>query len=114
MSYRVPLRPVVLLMPMLCVGQTGQQPRVYVEQSRSWAVGGWNPLTGLLAAGGGARPQTAEIIHTFTKRCPAVTPTLERGKAGYIVLLEHEGGKSIFRRDKNEPKRSQFSGGLAW
>jgi hypothetical protein len=56
-------------------------------------------LFGLLAAGGGARPQTAEVINTFSKRCPAVTPTLDREKAEYVVLLEHEGGKNVFRRD---------------
>jgi hypothetical protein len=56
-------------------------------------------LFGLLAAGGGARPQTAEVINTFSKRCPAVTPTLDREKADYVVLLEHEGGKNVFRRD---------------
>ncbi len=88
-----------LLTPLLCSAQMKDPPRVYIEQSRSWAVGGWSPLIGLLATGGGDRPQTAEIMHTFTKRCPDVIPTLERAKANYVLLLEHEGGKSVFRRD---------------
>jgi hypothetical protein len=99
MLRRILLWTVVLTVAMPCLGQTERQPRVYIEQSRSWALGGWSPLTGLLAAGGGARPQTAEIINTFAKRCPAVTPALEREKADYVLLLEHDGGKSIFRRD---------------
>ena len=48
---------------------------------------------------GGARPQTAEIIKTFRERCPDLEATLEREKADYFVILDHEGGKRILRND---------------
>ena len=48
---------------------------------------------------GGARPQTAEIMKTFGQRCPEVTVTINKERADYIVILQHEGGKELFRRD---------------
>ncbi len=101
MSYRsrILLGAVLVITPVQCLAQGDPRPRVFIEQSESWALGGWSPFFGLLAAGGGARPQTAEIINTFAKRCPAVTPTLQRENAAYIVLLEREGGKGLFRKD---------------
>jgi hypothetical protein len=49
--------------------------------------------------GGGARPQTVEITKSFAKNCPAVVPTLDRSQADFVLLIEHEGGKSVFRKD---------------
>jgi hypothetical protein len=81
---------------------------VYIEESQSWTLNGWSPLTGLLGAfGGGSRPQTIEIIRTFTKRCPQLTPTRAREGADFVVVLEREGGKSIFRKDN---KYAVFTG----
>jgi len=48
---------------------------------------------------GGARPQTAEIIKTFGEKCGNVTVTMKQEKANYVVVLEHEGGKSWIRKD---------------
>lgn len=76
--------------------------RVFVMDSHSWEVKsgiGIADGTGGGSGGGGARPQTAEIIKTFRERCPEVTITMNKEKADFIVLLEHEGGKSIFGRD---------------
>ncbi len=50
---------------------------------------------------GGARPQTAEIIKTFGERCPEVKVNNKQDKADYIVVLDHEGGKS-FLAHKNK------------
>jgi hypothetical protein len=78
----------------------GQGPRVHLEASRSWTLNGWSPFTGLVGAlGGGDRPQTVEILHTFTKRCPQVVLTRERENSDFVVLVEREGGKNIFRKD---------------
>ena len=83
-------------------------PRVYIEESRSWTVNGWSPLTGLLGAlGGGDRPQTVEVIHTFSKRCPEVVVTRQREGSDFLVVVEREGGKSIFRKDN---KYAVFNG----
>ena len=79
-----------------------EKPRVFVGESDSWAVsgGGGGTSDGAVGAGsGGARPQTVEIMKTFAKRCPHVTVTLNKEKADYIVLLEHEGGKDPISRD---------------
>ena len=76
--------------------------RVFVTDSQSWEMtgnaGGGN---GAFAAhsSGGARPQTAEIIKTFTDRCPGVVVNNIREKADYVVVLDHEGGKGWARKD---------------
>jgi hypothetical protein len=44
---------------------------------------------------GGARPQTAEIIKTFGERCPQVMVNNHPNIADYVVVLDHEGGKSV-------------------
>jgi len=48
---------------------------------------------------GGARPQTAEIVKTFGERCPDVIVNNKPDKADYVVLLDHEGGKGLAKRD---------------
>jgi len=80
------------------------KPRVFITDSQSWEVagyGGGGPGGGGSTVHGGARPQTAEIIKTFGERCPQVVTNNIQQKADYIVLLDHEGGKS-FVRHKNK------------
>ena len=79
-----------------------EKVRVYVTDSQSWAVGGGTIIGDDVGAGvssGGARPQTAEIIKTFRERCPSLVVTGDKSKANYVVLLDHEGGKSMILRD---------------
>jgi hypothetical protein len=74
-----------------------EKARIYVTDSHSWEVGnsgGGVDGTFGTAGSGGARPQTAEIIKTFGERCPDVLVNNIRQKADYIVVLDHEGGKS--------------------
>jgi len=76
--------------------------RVFVTDSQSWEMsgGGGGSSEGFGGASrGGARPQTAEIIKTFGDRCPQVTINNIKDKADYIVLLDHEGGKSLILHD---------------
>ena len=81
-----------------------QKPRVFITDSQSWEIGsvsaGGSGGGGSMTRGG-ARPQTAEIIKTFGQRCPDVITNNIQSKADYIVLLDHEGGKS-FVRHKNK------------
>lgn len=83
--------------------------RVYVTDSQSWEIRGgwssggrWNAVGGSWAGGGyqagGARPQTAEIIKTFNRRCPEITVTNRVDNADFAVTLDHEGGKGLLRR----------------
>ena len=75
-----------------------EKARVFVTDSQSWEVGGGGGGTsdGFGSVGsGGAHPQTAEIVKTFGERCPDVMVNNIRQKADYIVLLDHEGGKSF-------------------
>jgi hypothetical protein len=75
-----------------------EKARVFITDSQSWEVGGGGGGTADAfgsAASGGARPQTAEIVKTFGERCPDVAINNIKGKANYIVLLDHEGGKSF-------------------
>ncbi len=76
--------------------------RVFVTDSKSWEIsGGFGGTEGGFggAQGGGARPQTGEIIKTFGQRCPDVVVNNKKERADYVVLLDHEGGKSPFLRD---------------
>jgi len=79
-----------------------EKPRVFVTDSKSWemsgGVGGSQDGFGG-ASGGGARPQTAEIVKTFGERCPAVIVNNKQEKADYVILLDHEGGKAMILRD---------------
>ena len=99
---------VTLVLLSLAVGsamaQDNPRPRVFITDSQSWEIGGYS--AGASGGGGsvtrgGARPQTAEIIKTFGERCPQVVTNNIQQKADYIVLLDHEGGKS-FVRHKNK------------
>jgi hypothetical protein len=78
------------------------KPRVFITDSKSWEISG---ASGGSSAGfgggvhGGARPQTAEIIKTFGDRCPDVVVNNKQEKADYVVLSDHEGGKSLLRKD---------------
>jgi hypothetical protein len=77
-------------------GQSGelvQKARVFVTSSASWEMRGSKD-----SFAGGARPQTAEVIKTFSERCPQVTVTMKSELADYAVLLDHEGGKDLARR----------------
>lgn len=76
--------------------------RVFITDSKSWEVSGQVGGTSDGFGGqsrGGARPQTAEVIKTFGERCPQVTINRRQEKADYVVLLDHEGGKSSLSRD---------------
>lgn len=76
--------------------------RVFITDSKSWevAAGGGGSSGGFGSGGsGGARPQTAEIIKTFSERCPDVIVNNKQEKADFVVLLDHEGGKAFFLHD---------------
>ncbi len=84
--------------------EDNSKPRVFITDSQSWEIGGYSgggPGGGGSVTRGGARPQTAEIIKTFGERCPQIVTNNLQQKADYIVLLDHEGGKS-FVRHKNK------------
>ncbi len=91
---------------------------IYVSDSDSWSMTGGFAGGGSGAAGistGGARPQTAEIIKTFGERCPDLQATMEKEKADYFVILDHEGGNGIVWRDNkvvvfNSTGTSVYSG----
>lgn len=83
-----------------CLAQ--EKPRVFVTDSQSWEItGNAGGSQGAFGAHtqGGARPQTAEIVKTFGERCPQVVINNIREKADYVVVLDHEGGKGLLRKD---------------
>ena len=78
------------------------RPRVLVSDSQSWSIsGGFGGSSGGFggAVHGGARPQTAEVIKTFGKKCRGVTVTMNKQTADFVVLFDHEGGKGWARKD---------------
>src|SRR5438128_10489234 len=93
---------VSVVLGCITCGTAGEKPRVFSTDSKSWemsgGVGGTQDGFGG-ASKGGARPQTAEIIKTFGERCPTVIVNNKQGKADYVVLLDHEGGKELISRD---------------
>ncbi len=75
-----------------------EKARVFVTDSQSWQMrgGGGGSSQGFGGGNsGGARPQTAETIKTFGERCPDVITNNIQAKTDYIVVLDHEGGKSV-------------------
>lgn len=96
------IRASLLLLLLAGIAHAQEKTRVYINESQSWEVtggigGGRNGGGGGIS--GGARPQTAEIIKTFNERCPTYTITNKEDKANYSILLHHEGGKDLVRRD---------------
>ena len=86
------------LTPLVLFGQ--DKVRIYVTDSDSWSTSGGfisGDDLGLGRSSGGARLQTVEIVKTFNQRCPRLTVTIKKQSADYIVMLDHEGGKQIFR-----------------
>lgn len=93
---------VTFIMSVAVAAQDGEKPRIFITDSQSWEIsgGGGGSRSGFGgSASGGARPQTAEIIKTFNERCPNCIVTTKKERADYIVILEHEGGKDVIRRD---------------
>jgi hypothetical protein len=91
----------------------GDKPRVFITDSQSWEIGGQSGGGGGAFAsrmGGGARPQTAEIVKTFGQRCPQVVTNNIQQKADYIVVLDHEGGKSFVRHKNKVAVFARISG----
>jgi hypothetical protein len=92
--------------------------RVFVTDSQSWesrgaggAGGNKNGWGASSSFSGGARPQTAEIIKTLNQRCSELTVTSNLGKADFVIVLDHEGGKgalahrnkiAVFNRDGDD------------
>ena len=91
-----------ILLAGITLAAAQDKPRVFITDSKSWEVsgGGGGTAEGFgTAGGGGARPQTAEIIKTFGQRCPNALVNNKQEKADYVVLLDHEGGKNPISRD---------------
>jgi len=94
----------LLLIPAAAQASTSdaEKARVFITDSQSWQMtgnsGGTSDAHGSHFAGG-ARPQTAEIIKTFGDRCSQVIVNNKQDKADYVVVLDHEGGKSILAHD---------------
>lgn len=95
----------LLLMMLLAASVAAQETskkRIYITDSNSWEItGGFGGSDGGFggAVNGGARPQTAEIIKTFNERCPSFTITSKQDRADFTILLQHEGGKDLLKRD---------------
>jgi hypothetical protein len=89
------------------------KPRAFITDSESWEyisnAGGGG---GAFAAhgSGGARPQTAEIVKTFGERCPQVVTNNKIDKSDYVVVLDHEGGKSFVRHKNKVAVFNRISG----
>jgi hypothetical protein len=94
----------VALVPVVLEGESKEvsSPRVFVVESDSWSMGDelnvldWADIGSVV---GGAKPQTAEIVKTLHERCPNVVVTRKEDRADYVLVLEHEGGKDIVRKD---------------
>ncbi|HZQ67235.1 MAG TPA: PEGA domain-containing protein [Terriglobales bacterium] len=88
--------------PAAASSNNAYRARVFITDSKSWEMsGGFGGSSDAFGGseGGGARPQTAEIIKTFGQRCPDVVVNNRQERADYVVLLDHEGGKAAFLRD---------------
>ncbi len=104
-------RALVLLAFLPVVVRAQDKPRVFITESQSWSssgsggigagviVGAGGVITAQPRGRGGARPQTAEIIKTFNEKCGGCVVTMNKEKADYVIILDHEGGKGFLRHD---------------
>ncbi len=97
---------VVVAMPVLWpqTGGASGKTRIFVTESTSWSVSGDDVVHAGDGAGslrGGAKPQTAEIMKTISKRreCEGIVVTINRERADYILFLERVGGRDIVAKD---------------
>ena len=104
--HRLMLPVVVVALPVLWpqAGSTSGQVRIFVTESTSWSVEGSDTVhdgEGIGTLQGGAKPQTAEIMKTISKRreCQGVIVTINRERADYILLLERVGGRDLISKD---------------
>jgi hypothetical protein len=88
--------------PVVATEPSDGKVRVFVTDSQSWesrgssaAGGNKNGWGASSSFSGGARPQTAEIIKTLNQRCPELTVTSNLGRANFVIVLDHEGGKGL-------------------
>jgi len=89
------------------------KPRVFITDSESWEVSsnaGGSGGTWASHSSGGARPQTAEIVKTFGERCPQSVTNNKLDKSDYVVVLDHEGGKSWVRHKNKVAVFNRISG----
>jgi len=93
----------LLVIPAIAqTSNSDAKARVFITDSQSWQMTGnsGGSSSGFAShSSGGARPQTAEIIKTFGERCSQVVVNNKQDKADYVVVLDHEGGKSILAHD---------------
>ena len=115
---------ILCLVPLLCLcaapaqenapaTSDSERARVFITDSQSWSVSGQSGGAGGAfgsTASGGARPQTAEIIKTFGERCPQVVVNNIQMKTDYIVVLDHEGGKSVLSHKNKVAVFARVSG----
>lgn len=93
--------------------ETADKARVFITDSQSWEyVSNSGGGGGAFAShgGGGARPQTAEIVKTFGQRCTEIVTNNKLEKSDYVVVLDHEGGKSWVRHKNKVAVFNRISG----
>jgi len=93
--------------------ETADRARVFITDSQSWEyVSNSGGGAGAFAShgAGGARPQTAEIVKTFGQRCTEVVTNNKLEKSDYVVVLDHEGGKSWVRHKNKVAVFNRISG----
>jgi hypothetical protein len=99
--------------PATSPGDNQDKPRVFITDSQSWEYvsnsGGAGGAFGSHGAGG-ARPQTAEIVKTFGERCPQAVTNNRMEKSDYVVVLDHEGGKSFVHHKNKVAVFNRISG----
>ena len=98
------LAAVVLVLPLAPSLAASDPIRIFVKESESWSVSGDNAEfqgTGGGSLQGGAKPQTAEIMKTISKRreCRGIVVTINRERADYFLMLDRVGGRGIVQKD---------------
>ena len=98
------LAAVALALPLARSPAATDPIRIFVRESESWSVSGGNAEfegTGSGSLQGGAKPQTAEIMKTISKRreCRGIVVTINRERADYILMLDRVGGRGIVQKD---------------
>jgi len=81
-----------------------ERARVFITDSQSWEMGGYSGGSGGAGGGmvhGGARPQTAEVIKTFSERCPQVMPNNRQEPTMSFCLITRAARDSSATRTRS-------------
>ncbi len=104
LAFLVAAVPLIVALSRSQAASASDPIRIFVTHSDSWSISGNAAEIVGIGRGslrGGAKPQTAEVMKTISKRreCHGIVVTINRERADYLLMLERVGGRGVIRKD---------------